>query len=226
MGKRGDDARSALIETAERLFAERGVEAVSLRDVSAAAGQRNHSAAQYHFGDRAGLIAAVYEARMSVVNERRLGLLAQLDERGPCADLTALVEVFVAPLVGVVAETAGWYGRFVAQLRWDAFGADVLAGLPSAVSARDVLRPGGPVPASPAGLGASQPGGTAHHARLRHDRGLGVGPGSPAAPRALGRSVGRRARHHGCELARGACRFTSYLFSTRRPARLIGVNSC
>lgn len=139
MGKRGDDARSALIETAERLFAERGVEAVSLRDVSAAAGQRNHSAAQYHFGDRAGLIAAVYEARMSVVNERRLGLLAQLDQRETCADLPALVEVFVAPLVGVVAETAGWYGRFVAQLRWDAFGADVLAGLPSAVSARDVL---------------------------------------------------------------------------------------
>ena len=75
MGKRGDDARSALIEAAERLFAERGVEAVSLRDVSAAAGQRNHSAAQYHFGDRAGLIAAVYEARMSLVNERRAGLL-------------------------------------------------------------------------------------------------------------------------------------------------------
>lgn len=140
MGKRGDGSRSALIATAERLFAENGVEAVSLRDVSAAAGQRNHSAAEYHFGDRAGLIAAVYEARMSVVNERRLGLLAELDESGPCVDLTALVEVFVVPLGGVVVETAGWYGRFVAQLRWDSFGAGVLAGLPSAVSAREVLR--------------------------------------------------------------------------------------
>ncbi len=140
MGRRGEDSREALIAQAERLFAERGVEAVSLRDVGLAAGQRNHSATQYHFGDRAGLIAAVYEARMSVVNERRLRLLDQLDGNGSDADLRALVEVFVSPLVGVVAETAGWYGRFVAQLRWDAFGADVLAGLPSTASARVTLR--------------------------------------------------------------------------------------
>ncbi len=140
MGSRGEDARGALIAHAERLFAERGVEAVSLRDVASAAGQRNHSATQYHFGDRAGLIAAVYEARMRVVNERRLRLLDQLDENGPDADLKALVEVFVSPLVEVVAETAGWYGRFVAQLRWDAFGADVLAGLSSTASARATLR--------------------------------------------------------------------------------------
>ncbi len=109
----------ALIAHAERMFAERGVEAVSLRDVNTAAGQRNHSAAQYHFGDRAGLIAAVYESRMSVVNERRVRMLQELDASGRDDDLAALVEVLVVPMVEVVAETAGWYGRFVAQLRWD-----------------------------------------------------------------------------------------------------------
>lgn len=45
-----------LLRTAERLMAERGVDAVSLREISAAAGQKNHSAAQYYFKDKLGLV--------------------------------------------------------------------------------------------------------------------------------------------------------------------------
>jgi AcrR family transcriptional regulator len=127
----------ALIETAERLFAERGIEAVSLRDVSAAAGQRNHSAAQYHFGDRAGLVAAVYEHRMGLVNERRHAMLAALPDeviRAGGADpstaaICAVMETVVVPLSDVVAETDGWYGRFLARARWDTFASAVVAEL-------------------------------------------------------------------------------------------------
>ena len=60
-------ARQAIVEAAERLFAERGIEAVSLRDVSAAAGQRNHSAAQYHFGDRAQLVVFAYRYGLAAI---------------------------------------------------------------------------------------------------------------------------------------------------------------
>jgi AcrR family transcriptional regulator len=136
MTRRGDDARTALVDQAERLFAERGIEAVSLRDVSAAAGQRNHSAAQYHFGDRAGLVAAVYEARMQFVNERRYRCLREIDRAGRGDDVTALVAAVVVPLVEVVAETNGWYGRFLARSRWDSFGAEVVAALPAVSSFR------------------------------------------------------------------------------------------
>src|SRR3954447_15562248 len=115
MEGRGDSARSAVLDAAERLFAERGIEAVSLRDVSKAAGQRNHSAAQYHFGDRAGLVAAVFEHRMRHVNERRHAVLELADRD----DLRALVAAVVAPLADVVAETNGWYGRFLARMQWD-----------------------------------------------------------------------------------------------------------
>ncbi|HKE75574.1 MAG TPA: TetR family transcriptional regulator, partial [Acidimicrobiales bacterium] len=107
---RGDAARAALVASAERLFALRGVEAVSLRDVCADAGQRNHSAAQYHFGDRAGLVGAVYENRMRHVDRRRGERLAVLGED----DVRGLVEALVVPLVEVVDETAGWYARFLA----------------------------------------------------------------------------------------------------------------
>ena len=48
-------ARELIIVAAERLIAERGVD-VPLRDIAAAAGQRNNSAVQYHFGSRDGLI--------------------------------------------------------------------------------------------------------------------------------------------------------------------------
>uniref|UniRef100_UPI0035C6F61D TetR family transcriptional regulator n=5 Tax=Nocardia seriolae TaxID=37332 RepID=UPI0035C6F61D len=49
------DARERIILAAEQLIAERGP-AVPLRDIAAAAGQRNNSAIQYHFGSRDGLV--------------------------------------------------------------------------------------------------------------------------------------------------------------------------
>jgi AcrR family transcriptional regulator len=127
---RGDDTRQALVETAERLFAERGIESVSLRDVCAAAGQRNHSAAQYHFGDRAGLVGAVFEHRMRHVNDRRHAMLDALGDAGGAAPLSELVRTLVEPLAAIVAETGGWYGRFLARTQWDAFAREVVSGLP------------------------------------------------------------------------------------------------
>lgn len=131
MAERGTQARSELtrirlIETAEQLFAERGIEGVSLRDVCAAAGQRNHSAAQYHFGSRAGLVLAVFQHRMGVVNARRQVLLAALDPD----DTAAIVAALVRPLTSVVAETNGWYGRFLHRVQWDDTVRDVLAEAP------------------------------------------------------------------------------------------------
>jgi AcrR family transcriptional regulator len=136
VGRSGEAARGALIEQAERLFAERGIEAVSLRDVSAAAGQRNHSAAQYHFGDRQGLVAAVFRNRMTEVNRRRQQRLDALAAEGRERDLVALVEAAVAPLVEVVAETEGWYGRFLVRTRWDTLALSVLDDLPELTSFR------------------------------------------------------------------------------------------
>ena len=137
--RRGDAARAALVEHGERLFAERGIETVSLRDVSAAAGQRNHSAAQYHFGDRQGLLAAVYEARMRLVDERRHAYVAALREAGRIDEVRGLVEAVVLPLVGVVDETGGWYARFLARTRWDPFAWDVLVSLPTSSSFQTVI---------------------------------------------------------------------------------------
>ena len=136
---RGEVARAALLDAAERLFAERGIEAVSLRDVSAASGQRNHSAAQYHFGDRRTLVAAVFERRMQIVAERRHALLDALTNEDRTTDVTGIVAAIVVPLTEVVSESDAWYGRFLARSQWDTLAADVTADLPVVASYRRAL---------------------------------------------------------------------------------------
>lgn len=116
--EREGGARTALLDAAERLFAERGIAAVSLREVGAAARQRNNSAAQYHFGSRQGLVEAIVAARSVPIDHRRGELLLALPARPA---LEELLHVVIAPL----AETAGaphgarYYLRFLAQVLRD-----------------------------------------------------------------------------------------------------------
>ena len=56
---RSEAARNALLDAAERLFAESGVAQVSDRRVAEAAGNTNHSAVRYYFGGREGLLKAM-----------------------------------------------------------------------------------------------------------------------------------------------------------------------
>ncbi len=106
-----------LIETAERLFAERGVHGVSLREIGAEAGQRNTGAVRYHFGTKAQLLDAVFKHRMVRINERRLAMLDELDRGGRGYELSALAEAFLHPLAEMLGEPGrpSWYLRFCIQ---------------------------------------------------------------------------------------------------------------
>lgn len=109
-----------MIEAAERLAVERGLGAVSLREVQLAAGQRNKSAAQYHFGNREGLLSAIIEKWMAPVNARRLELLAALDAVDRPPTVRQLVEALVEPLAEVtVGRRGSRYARFLAQGLFD-----------------------------------------------------------------------------------------------------------
>ncbi|WP_169584955.1 TetR family transcriptional regulator [Antrihabitans stalactiti] len=113
----GSDTRSLLLAAAERMIAEHGID-VPLRDVAAAAGQRNNSAVQYHFGSRDGLIEAIVERRMVALERARLELLAEDEANGASTDPAAFVTMLVAPLLDVpYRDGATHYARFLEQTR-------------------------------------------------------------------------------------------------------------
>ncbi len=109
--------RDELILAAERLFSEFGIDAVSLRQINAAAGQRNSSAAHYHFGSKDALIAATFDYRMERINGRRLRKLDEISKAGKADDLRTLVAAMIFPIVEEIEESQGGgnYIRFEAR---------------------------------------------------------------------------------------------------------------
>ncbi|WFR72372.1 helix-turn-helix domain containing protein [Prescottella defluvii] len=107
-----------MIEVAERMFAEHGIDGVSMRDVAAAAGQKNNSAVQYHFGGREGLVLEVFRRRMREINTTRVAFLERLDEDGRGHDVRGLVEAVVVPLADYLrtAGTDSYYAQFIARV--------------------------------------------------------------------------------------------------------------
>ena len=70
-----ESTREQLLDAAEALFLEGGIEDVSLRAIVRRAGQRNQSAMQYHFGRREDLIKAIIRRRMLQLESRRSKLV-------------------------------------------------------------------------------------------------------------------------------------------------------
>jgi len=106
MAPNPEHTRQRLIAAAETLFAERGIDAVSLREINAAADQRNASALQYHFHDRAGLLKAVLHKHYGDVEARRHALLDAYEGDG-VDDLRALAAALVRPSAAKLADPDG-----------------------------------------------------------------------------------------------------------------------
>ena len=104
-----------MIAAAEQLVAERGLGAVSMRMVGEAAGQRNHSAVQFHFGTWEGLLQSIAANRMGPINQERLAMLEQLDLEGRPADVRGLIEALIVPLSKwTIRRSGSFYARFLA----------------------------------------------------------------------------------------------------------------
>jgi AcrR family transcriptional regulator len=102
-----------LIEVAERLFAEHGLDGVSLRQIAGEAGTSNNSAVRYHFGSKDALVAAIIEYRLPHIIERRELLSARSDP----ADLRSVLEAHLLPVVDMAESTDNHYLIFIEQLQ-------------------------------------------------------------------------------------------------------------
>ncbi|AQA22332.1 bacterial regulatory, tetR family protein [Rhodococcus sp. MTM3W5.2] len=116
-GLREGSAPHALMRAAEVLIAEAGID-VPLQDIARAAGQRNKSAVQYHFGSRDGLIAAIVEYHLRGLEFRRMELLAECEGVPGGDDLLALLKVLALPLIEVVDQPGSThFARFFERVR-------------------------------------------------------------------------------------------------------------
>jgi len=75
------DTKYNLILSALELFAENGIDAVSMRTINNAAGTRNASAVHYHFGNKLGIIEAIIGFIREELDTSRLDALTALEQR-------------------------------------------------------------------------------------------------------------------------------------------------
>ena len=115
MPRNSTDTKTRLLDHAEKMFAEDGVYAVTNRQITEAAGQKNESALNYHFGTRNELIIALLSRRGKELDDARSERLAQIGDNPTTRELVhLLVEVYANCLH---TENGCHYLRIVDQLR-------------------------------------------------------------------------------------------------------------
>ena len=112
-------AMDKLMDAAERLYAEHGFAAVSIRQISDAAGQRNKSVVQYHFSSRDELIKAIINRHIVPVEQHRMVMVAALATKSPDNPVTLRDKLACSVLPSVLHNidlgTPSWHARFMAQ---------------------------------------------------------------------------------------------------------------
>lgn len=112
---RAVETRDAILNVAERLYAEKGLHAVSNRQVSEAAGQGNNAAVGYHFGTKVDLIRAIVEKHSAEIEASRTEMVARMGESD---ELRGWVECLIRPFTNHLSNlgSPSWYGRFILQV--------------------------------------------------------------------------------------------------------------
>ena len=98
------------------MIGREGIDAVSLRQIAAEVGQSNPAAVQYHFGDREGLLDAIYRYRLDHLDRVRAKLMADAD---PAAlrDPRRLLEFLALPVACIVNARGSYsYARFMVRM--------------------------------------------------------------------------------------------------------------
>jgi AcrR family transcriptional regulator len=112
---RGHQTRERILVTAETLFSEHGIEAVSVRTILTEAGV-NVALAHRYFGGRDGLIDEVLRRAVGPLNERRLLLLHEVEARGERATIEDVLRALFAPSIRWLFEQPE-RARLLAQLQ-------------------------------------------------------------------------------------------------------------
>jgi AcrR family transcriptional regulator len=97
-----EDTRERILLASQRLFAEKGFDATSVRDITTEA-KCNVASVNYHFGGKDNLYLETFRSTLAVLRDQRLRALAELMAREPAPTLEEFLESFaegfIDPLV-------------------------------------------------------------------------------------------------------------------------------
>lgn len=111
------EGTEALKRAAIRLFALRGVDGVTVREIARAAGQRNHGAVGYHFGTKQALVRELVADGAKIIDDRRNARLDALEAAGGPATVRDVIDVIIFPALDVAGSGAeDCYLRFTGIL--------------------------------------------------------------------------------------------------------------
>ncbi|RDS86029.1 TetR/AcrR family transcriptional regulator [Dyella psychrodurans] len=97
--------KERILTSAEALFAQRGFEGASLRQLTAAAGV-NLAAVNYHFGSKEKLVEEVFKRRLDQLSARRLAALKQVAGQ-PETTLEDILAAFIRPALDLSHDGGG-----------------------------------------------------------------------------------------------------------------------
>ncbi|ALH82174.1 TetR/AcrR family transcriptional regulator [Sphingopyxis macrogoltabida] len=125
------EAPAHIRAVALKLFAERGIDGVTVRQIAEAAGQKNHAALTYYFGSKEALIRELIVDGARAIDERRNAALDGSVAAGGPRSVVEVMEILVE--TSVDPDPPPWgecYNRFIVglQLSNRALFMDALAG--------------------------------------------------------------------------------------------------
>lgn len=105
--------KTRIMDAAERLFAEKGFDAASLRAITAAAGV-NLAAVNYHFRSKDALIEAVFARKLEPLSRKRLELLGRYESEGGGRPVPVekILRALLEPLIHLSREPSSGWDKF------------------------------------------------------------------------------------------------------------------
>jgi AcrR family transcriptional regulator len=102
-----EDTRERILLASQKLFADKGFDATSVRDITTEAGC-NVASVNYHFGGKENLYLETFRSMVAVLREQRLSVLDELMGRTPPPTLEEFLESFAEGFINpLVAESRG-----------------------------------------------------------------------------------------------------------------------
>ena len=116
-----NDTKSTIMDAAEIVMAEHGMNGATIREITARAGV-NIAAIHYHFKSRDGLVKAIIGRGGDHVSRRRIQMIAEFDGSGARPAPMDIVNFLVDPMIELLEEK-GEAGRrflgFIDSIKFD-----------------------------------------------------------------------------------------------------------